>query len=388
MAWASGEGVRCADVRRFGMADPGDVSALRRAIDAGEVDPATIVAVIGKTHGNGLVNDYTRGYLRQSLALLIAERTGRTPEDVVARVPFIFSGGVEGVLSPHYAVFTVAQATAGGPAPSLAVGVAGTPDLEPQDVGRARQIASTADAVRRAMHGAGLAPEDVHLVQVKGPAFGAAEILAAAQAGREPASLHPGTLMAFGRAASALGVASALGEVDAEADLERAVLSDRTVYSRRASVSAGSEIRNVEVVVLGLGAAWRGPLTIGHRGLADALDLAPVMELAAELGLEPAPQVPAAQAARIRAVLVKCEPQRDGMIRGRPHTMLNDGDIDAQRHVRGAVGAIVASVLNDTALFVSGGAEHQGPDGGGLLAVIAERQASPLHGHGFGSAGA
>jgi cyanuric acid amidohydrolase len=31
-------------------------------------------------------------------------------------------------------------------------------------------------------------------------------------------------------------------------------------------------------------------------------------------------------------------------------------------------------VLNDTALFVSGGAEHQGPDGGGLIAIIAEKE--------------
>ena len=53
--------------------------------------------------------------------------------------------------------------------------------------------------------------------------------------------------------------------------------------------------------------------------------------------------------------------------------MLNDGDIDQQRHIRAAVGAIVASVLADTAIFVSGGAEHQGPDGGGLLSIIAER---------------
>jgi len=30
-------------------------------------------------------------------------------------------------------------------------------------------------------------------------------------------------------------------------------------------------------------------------------------------------------------------------------------------------------VLNDTALFVSGGAEHQGPDKGGMIAVIAEK---------------
>ena len=98
-----------ADVFRFGLVDPGDVSGLRQAIDAGEIDTPKIVAVIGKTHGNGLVNDYTRGFLTLSLSLLIASRTGETPEAVRKRVPFIFSGGVEGVLSPHYSVFTVTR---------------------------------------------------------------------------------------------------------------------------------------------------------------------------------------------------------------------------------------------------------------------------------------
>jgi len=42
-------------------------------------------------------------------------------------------------------------------------------------------------------------------------------------------------------------------------------------------------------------------------------------------------------------------------------------------HGRGAVGGLVAGVLGDTRLFVSGGAEHQGPDGGGLIAVVAEK---------------
>ena len=32
----------------------------------------------------------------------------------------------------------------------------------------------------------------------------------------------------------------------------------------------------------------------------------------------------------------------DGVIRGKSHMMLNDGDIDQQRHIRAAVGAIVA----------------------------------------------
>jgi cyanuric acid amidohydrolase len=35
------------------------------------------------------------------------------------------------------------------------------------------------------------------------------------------------------------------------------------------------------------------------------------------------------------------------------------------------VGGVLAGVVGDTRLFVSGGAEHQGPDGGGPIAVIA-----------------
>jgi cyanuric acid amidohydrolase len=52
--------------------------------------------------------------------------------------------------------------------------------------------------------------------------------------------------------------------------------------------------------------------------------------------------------------------------------MLDDTDINAQRHIRGALGGLVSGVLGDSRIFVSGGAEHQGPDGGGLVAVIAE----------------
>jgi cyanuric acid amidohydrolase len=90
-----------ADVHRFGLIDPGDVTGLRNAIEHGSVNPREIVAVIGKTHGNGLVNDFTRGYLMMSLSQLIGEHTQESAQSVCKRVPFIFSGGVEGVLSPH-----------------------------------------------------------------------------------------------------------------------------------------------------------------------------------------------------------------------------------------------------------------------------------------------
>lgn len=365
-----------ADVHRFVISDPGDVTGLAGAIAAGTIDPKEIVAVIGKTHGNGLVNDYTRGYLTFALSTLIAECTGASRDDVKRRVPFIFSGGVEGVLTPHFAVITVSPSDApkseGGSA--LAVGVAFSGPVRAADVGREIQIAATADAVRRAMGEARIErPADVHFVQVKCPAFP----LGALRAGPEsPVTDNPGKLMAFGRAASALGVARALGEAPLGRLGENAVLSDLDVFSSVASVSAGVEISALEIVVLGMSRHWTGTLAIDHAPLRDALDLEGFYGLADRLGLSPRPQVPAAQAARIRAAFVKCEADRRGTIRGRPHTMLDDGDVDQQRHIRGAVGAIAASVLNDTALFVSGGAEQQGPDGGGLAAVIVERPIS------------
>ncbi|MGC1309397.1 MAG: ring-opening amidohydrolase [Phormidesmis sp.] len=37
------------------------------------------------------------------------------------------------------------------------------------------------------------------------------------------------------------------------------------------------------------------------------------------------------------------------------------------------VGAMIASILQDPMIYVSGGGEHQGPPGGGPVAVISKR---------------
>ena len=364
-----------ADVHRFSLSDPSDVSGLKAAFDSGLVDPTTIVAVIGKTHGNGLVNDHTRGYLTLCLSTLIGQRLGESPHLVRARVPFVFSGGVEGVLSPHYTVFTVSASTE--PALSekaLAVGITFTAPMHPSDIGRNAQITAVAAAVSQAVANAKI--ENVHYVQVKGPAFTLAEILEDRRAGPHSASDDPGKLMAYGRAAGALAVAKALGEIPSERAVDGAVLTDFSLYSAVASISAGVEVRTNEVIVLGMSSAWTGNLAIDHGPMADALDVGGVHAVLRRLGFPDAPQI--ADPHRIRAAFVKCEPQRDGTIRGRIHNMLNDGDIDAQRHIRGAVGGLVAGALGETEIFVSGGAEHQGPPGGGLIALIAEKPAMDL----------
>src|SRR5260370_40129754 len=105
--------------------------------------------------------------------------------------------------------------------------------------------------------------------------------------------------------------------------------------------------------------------------MTDALDSGGIVDVLAYLAVAANPQVSAADAARIATVLVKCEPDRRGKIRGRRHTMLDDTDINAQRHIRGAVARLVAGVIGDGRIFGSGGAGHQGTDGGDLVAVLA-----------------
>jgi cyanuric acid amidohydrolase len=364
-------------VRRLSMAHPGDLSALAALLDAGEMLAHEICAVIGKTEGNGGVNDFTRGYFTQSLMGLLAHRLGRPAEALVRELPCVLSGGTEGVLSPHYVVFARSGRPSGDAAPAtgpgaLAIGTAMSAVTPAQEIGRWAHVQAVASAVRAAMRDAGIErAEDVAFVQLKCPCVTSARAQAAAAAGHTVLTADAGRSMAYARAAGAFGAAIALGELADDAALEAALLRDFTLYSPRASVSCGVEVDGNEVIVLGHSRRWQGPLRMGCAPMADALDIGAVGTALGQLGLAAKPQLPAEDAARIEAVFVKCEPDRRGLVRGARHTMLDDTDIHAQRHVRGAVGALVAGVLGDTRLFVSGGAEHQGPDGGGLVAIIA-----------------
>jgi cyanuric acid amidohydrolase len=366
-----------ASVFRLAMAHPGDLSELDDLIARGAVKAGEIVAIIGKTEGNGGVNDFTRGYFTQSLMGLLSSRLGKSKEELIARIPCVLSGGTEGVLSPHYLVFCRTDGDEKpGSAPALAIGTAMSPPVAADQVGRKAHILSVADAVRAALRNAQISDmADVHFVQVKCPCVTAARAQTAQAAGKSVLTADSNKSMAFARAAGAFGVALALGERD-EKDLdEGGLLQDFSVFSSCASISSGVEVACNEVIVLGNSPHWSGSLQIAHRPMYDALDIGGVFDVLSDLGIKAAPQVSSSDAARLRGVLVKCEPDRRGRIRGNRHTMLDDTDINAQRHIRGALGGLVAGVIGDGRIFVSGGAEHQGPDGGGLIAVIADRPA-------------
>src|SRR5579862_5094374 len=122
-------------VHKIAMNAPDDVSALDRLIEAGDVVADDIVAVIGKTEGNGGANDFTRGFATLAFKLLLARCLGLTPDQVGKRVAFVWSGGTEGVLAPHATVFTRTVETRAGPEKRLVLGLAETRAFAPEEVG-------------------------------------------------------------------------------------------------------------------------------------------------------------------------------------------------------------------------------------------------------------
>jgi cyanuric acid amidohydrolase len=348
---------RRARVLRLPTKGPQDTAPLAAAIDRGDIDPATIVAIVGKTEGNGCVNDFTRGYATLALKLLLAERLKCQMAEVEARVAIVMSGGTEGGLSPHLLVFCREPATAAAPGARLAIGVGLTRLFKPEEIGRTAQIAATAEAVAAAMKDAGIATAaDVHFVQIKCPLLTKERIEEAERRGAAVATDDTYHSMALSRGASALGIALALNEIDDAP--EAAVCRDWSLYSKVASTSAGVELLRNEIVVLGNSSAWAGDLVIDHDVMGDAIDADAARRVLARLRGETI------------AVLAKAEASPTGEIRGRRHTMLDDSDIHSTRHARALVGGVLAGVIGDTLLYVSGGAEHQGPPGGGPVAII------------------
>ena len=331
---------------------PDDMSGLKTLVEEKNLDPARLVAILGKTEGNGCVNDFTRAFSVAAIQQILG--------NAIENVALIMSGGTEGGLSPHLVTFEALDETGNGP--SMAIGASITRDLFPSEIGTFAQVECVAEAVRAAVCSAQIASnDDVHFVQIKCPLLTSERIATSI----DP-TVTKDTLKSMGlsRGASSLGVALGLGEIDIGTARRALAEGDRGIWSSRASASAGVELMGHEVLVLGMSAAWCGPMTVDHAVMADAIDLVPVRAAMERLKIS--------SASSLKAVFVKAEASDEGLIRGQRHTMLNDSDISSTRHARAFVGGVVAGLVGRTDIFVSGGAEHQGPNGGGPVALIAE----------------
>lgn len=369
------------EVRKVEIKSVSDASGLTELIEDGVFDADDVIAVIGKTEGNGGVNDYTRILSDQAFRGVLMAK-GTRSEDEVKQVPMAWSGGCDGVITPHATVFArvsddkgVDPGAAGSGSDAddkrLSVGFAMSDVLLPEDIGRPAMVEKVAEGVKRAMVEAGITDvADVHYVQTKTPLL-VQETIADAHARGETVFTED-TLysMDISNGTTGLGIAYALGEID-EVPPAEAICRDTELYSSVASCSSGVELDRAQIVVVGNAAGARSRYRVGHSEMKDAIDQDGIWAAIRSAGLE-LPERPhhTDLGDRLVNVFLKCEADASGQLRGRRQLMLDDSDVHHHRQIKGAVGGVTAATVGDTAVFVSVGALHQGPQGGGPVAAI------------------
>jgi ring-opening amidohydrolase-like protein len=347
-----------------------DASGLEERILAGQFTADEVVAVIGKTEGNGGVNDFTRILADNAFRATLA-RHGKRSAELIRAVPMVWSGGCDGVITPHATVF--ARNGKPGPTgkPRLVIGTAVSPKILPEDIGRPAMVEKVAEGVRRAMRDAGIDDtSDVHYVQTKTPLLTIESVRDAASRGKSVAcEVHDS--MGVSNGTTALGIAVALGEISMPKAEQ--ICKDLSLYSSVASCSSGVELDAAQIVLLGNKAGAGGRYRIGHGVMKDALDIDGIYAAIADAGLA-LPARPRAEDLQNRLVncFIKCEADPRGELRGRRQIMLDDSDVHHHRHSKAAVGGVAAAAIGDPAVFVSVDAMHQGPQGGGPVIAIVD----------------
>lgn len=360
------------EVRKVPIHSVSDASELAKLIDDGVMEASRVIAIIGKTEGNGGVNDYTRIIADRAFREVLVEKGA--PADQVKQVPIVWSGGTDGIISPHATIFaTVPEDKAEKTdEPRLTVGFAMSEPIKPEEIGYTGMISKVAEAVKVAMERAGITdPKDVHYVQTKTPLLTIHTIRDAESRGEKVWTHHTHESMDLSNGTTGLGIAVALGEIEMPTDAD--VMENRSLFSSVASCSSGVELDQAQVVVVGNARGVGGRYRIGHSVMRDALDADGIWEAIKDAGLE-LPERPHTSdiKGRLVNVFLKCEVSQDGAVRGRRNAMLDDSDVHWHRQIKSAVGGVTASVTGDPAVFVSVSAAHQGPDGGGPVAAIVD----------------
>jgi cyanuric acid amidohydrolase len=347
-----------------------DASGLGDCIAKGQFSADQVIALIGKTEGNGGVNDYTRILADQAFRRVLL-KLGKRSESEVAKIPMVWSGGCDGVITPHATVFARNDKTGPANKSRLVIGTAMSVEILPEDIGRPAMVEKVADGVRAAMKNAGISDsKDVHYVQTKTPLLTIDSVQAARSRGRDVAcEVHDS--MGVSNGTTALGIGVALGEIS----MPRAeqICKDLDLYSSVASCSSGVELDQAQIVLLGNRAGAGGRFAIGHGVMKDALDIDGIYAAIRNAGLE-LPERARAEDLQGQLVncFIKCEADHRAKLRGRRQIMLDDSDVHHHRHAKAAVGAVAATAIGDPAVFVSVDAMHQGPHGGGPVIAIVD----------------
>jgi ring-opening amidohydrolase-like protein len=360
-------------VHKVALESVSDASGLSDLLEKGLIEADRVIAVIGKTEGNGGVNDYTRIIADRAFREVLVAK-GTRPMEEIKQIPIVWSGGTDGVLSPHATIFATvpADSVPQTDEPRLSVGYAMSEQIFPEDIGRPPMVEKVAAGVKIAMQRAGITdPADVHYVQTKTPLLTLETITDAKRRGHDVWTEDTLKSMDVSNSTTALGIAVALGEIEMpKADQ---IHKDLSLFSAVASCSSGVELDQAQIVVLGNVRGVGGRYQIGHSLMKDALDADGVWESIRNAGLDlPERPHPSDLKGRVVNIFCKCEADPTGRVRDRRNIMLDDSDVHWHRQIKSCVGGVVASVTGDPAVFVSVAAVHQGPSGGGPVIAIVD----------------
>ena len=358
------------DVAKIEIKSVSDASGLEELITSGRMAADDIVAAIGKTEGNGGVNDFTRILSDQAYRAVLLKH-GTRSEAEIKEIPMVWSGGCDGVITPHAVAFARNDATGPDDKDRIVMGTAMSVELFPEDIGRLAMVEKVADAVRGAMADAGITdPKDVHYVQTKTPLLTVEGVQDAHTRGQTVAcEVHDS--MGVSNGTTGLGIAVALGEIEMPKAEE--ICKNMDLYSAVASCSSGVELDRAQIVLFGNKAGAGGRYRIGHSVMKDALDVDGIYDSIRDAGLE-LPDRPRSEDLNGKVVncFMKCEADPSARLRGRRQIMLDDSDVHHHRHSKAAVGGVAAMAIGDPAVFVSVDAMHQGPQGGGPVIAIVD----------------
>ena len=359
-------------VKKIEIKSVSDASGLDEWIASGKVSADEIVAVIGKTEGNGGVNDFTRILSDEAFRRVLTSR-GTRDDAAIKRIPMVWSGGCDGVITPHAVAFARNGETGPEGEDRLTMGTAMSEDIWPEDIGRPAMVEKVADGVRAAMKDAGIDdPKDVHYVQTKTPLLTVETVQQARGRGRTAAcEVHDS--MGVSNGTTGLGIAVALNEI--EMPKAEDICRNLDLYSAVASCSSGVELDKAQIVLFGNRPGAGGRYRIGHSVMKDALDMDGIYDAIRDAGLE-LPERPRAGdlGGRVVNCFMKCEADPTARLRGRRQIMLDDSDVHHHRHSKAAVGGVAAAAIGDPAVFVSVDAMHQGPRGGGPVIAIVDME--------------
>jgi cyanuric acid amidohydrolase len=346
-----------AGIFRFEMSAPDDVGALECLIASLRPVPGARLAVIAKTEGTATLNDFSRALALRALSDCLATAGFGDP----ACTQVILSTGSEGVITPGG--WLLCEGGQGeGMLSGLAFGIARSEPLMPAEMITAAHARIAARVVAEACRDAGVGREEIGLVLMKSPVLLREDAVGLPDAQRKRANST-----SLARGIAGIGIAIATGEIDAAAVTDDTVGREAGIFSRRGMVFSGPETRRCEAIVLANAPGY--PAAVRCGTIADLLDIDGMARILAPGAADPlAAARGLAQRGFVRAAFLKAGLAPDGRLRGQRTTIFSS-DLEPDKHMRAAASGVLGALLGDTRSFISGGAEHQAPPGGGLFAA-------------------